>query len=600
MSERSLGDRIWYRKWPSQVPKCLDYPDHSLAHFLKSTVSKHGASTAVRFLDTEASYDRLWDMVLRLAAGLSRLGLRKGDVCALMLPNSYQFVVGYYACHVLGVIVTAINPTYKAFEIRHQIQDSGARALIVLDAVYPEAEKGLEGTRVEFLIGTNIVDLCGFSRFKRFLGRILGRIPSAKMPADSIRFTDLMKAAPLPPEVSVDPVRDTAVLQYSGGTTGLPKGIMLTHRNVVVNALQCEAVLWQRKLGMGFIGVLPLFHAYAMTVVLNTAIRIGGFQLLFPRPPADLAELFAAIEKYSPEEGFIMPGVALLFNKINNHPRAGDYNISSLMMAISGAGPLPLDVQNRFEELTGSIIIEGYGLSEATPVTHANPLDRNLRKVGTIGLPLPDTDMRIVDKETGSHVLSPMPFAVGASGGLSPEQSAEADAYTGELIVKGPQVMKGYRNRPEETARTLRDGWLHTGDIACVDAEGFTIIRDRAKDMIKFKGYAVFPAEVEDLLCRNPDIESAAVIGIPDGEVGELIKAYIVLDPAKRGKVAAEGIRDWARDKMTHYKVPSLIEFREELPTTLVGKVLRRVLREEEIKKAQGTRRRAQGTTQKS
>ncbi len=582
MRERSLGDRIWYKNWPDQVPKCLDYPDFSLAGLLKQTASEYPSRPAVIFLDTVTTYGRLWEMVQRLANGLASLGLKKGDICALMLPNSTQFIVSYYACQLLGVTITAINPTYKAYEIQHQLTDSGARALIVLDAVFEEARKGLIGTEVEVVIGTNIVDLCRFSMLKRLMGKALGKIPSGRFPGDVIKLTKILQAHPHPPRIEIDPINDTAVLQYTGGTTGLPKGAMLTHRNVVANALQCQAILWQQKPGMGFIVVLPLFHSYAMTANMNAAIRIGAFQLLFPRPPADLTDLFKAIERFSPKEGYIMPGVSLLFDKINNHPRAQEFDLTSLMMAVSGAGPLPLEVQNRFEELTGSIIIEGYGLSEAAPVTHANPLDRDLRKVGTIGLPLPDTDVKIVDPQTGTKVLSPMPFAVSKTGGLTPEQTDEADAYTGELIVKGPQVMKGYRNRPHETASAVRDGWLFTGDIACMDSEGFTIIRDRAKDMIKCKGYPVFPAEVEDLLHRHPDIRNAAVIGIPHPKVGEVGKAFVVLEPERRGKTSAEDILAWARDKMTEYKIPRMIEFRDDLPVTMIGKVLRRVLKEEE------------------
>ena len=585
MAEKSLGDRIWYKNWPPQVSKCLDYPECSLSEFLQETVSKYGDKTAINFLDSTISYNRLWDLVRRLATGLSNLGLKKGDVCALMLPNSHQYVVSYYACQFLGVTVTAINPTYKAFEIQHQLQDSGAKALIVLDAVFTEAESGLKDTPVERVIGTNIVDLCGFSVVKRFLGKLLKKIPTGKLPDDAYKFTQLIETDPNPPVVGVEPTEDIAVLQYTGGTTGLPKGAMLTHSNVVSNAVQCEAWMWRRKPGMGLIGVLPLFHSYAMTTVMNTAIRLGGFQLLFPRPPADMSELFAVIQKYSPKEGFILPGVTTLFNKINTHPKIKDYDLSSLMMAISGAMSLPLEVQNRFEEATGSIIVEGYGLSEATPATHANPLVEELRKQGTIGLPYPDTDIKIMDEETGTKELPPLPFAVARTGGLTPEQSLEADKYTGELVVKGPQVMKGYLNRPEETASSIRDGWLYTGDIACMDADGFTMIRDRAKDMIKYKGYPIFPAEVEDLLHRHPDIHEIAVIGLPDEEVGELVKAFIVLDPAKRGQVSPDEIIGWAKDKITHYKVPSMIEFRDELPMTMVGKVLRRVLREEELAK---------------
>jgi long-chain acyl-CoA synthetase len=583
MAKESLGDRIWYKYWPAQVPKCLDYPDCTLADFLKQSAMKHGAQPAIYFLDASVTYGELWDMVQRLATALSDQGLRKGDVCALMLPNSIQFVVSYYACQLIGVTVTAINPTYKALEIQHQLKDAGAKVLIVLDAVASEVREAVEGTQVKTLIGTNVVDLCGFSALKVLLGKLLKKIPTGELPAGALHLKNLLKTKPNPPAVDIDP-SDVAVLQYTGGTTGMPKGAMLTHRNVVSNACMCDAWLWKKDSVMGIVGVLPLFHSFAMTTVMNTAIRIGGFQLLFPRPPTDMAELLAQIQKYSAKGGLIMPGVAVLFNKINTHPRVKEYDLSGLKMGISGAGPLPLEVQNKFEALTGSVIVEGYGLSEATPVTHANPIYGH-RKLGTIGLPFPDTEIRIMDKETGGRELPPLPFAVADTGGLTKEQSEQAEAYTGELVIKGPQVMKGYLNRPEETRATIRDGWLYTGDIACMDADGYTIIRDRAKDMIKFKGYAIFPAEVEDLLHKHPHIQGAAVIGVPHEKVGEVVKAFVVLDPAVRGKIKPEEIQEWAKDKMTGYKIPSIIEFRDELPTTMVGKILRRVLKEEELAK---------------
>ncbi len=584
MARESLGDRIWYKHWPPKVPKCLDYPDCTLAEFLKESATSHAERPAIFFLDTEITYDRLWDMVRRLATSLARIGYRRGDVVALMLPNSIQFVVAYYACQLLGVTVTSVNPTYKSLEIHHQLTDSGAKALIILDALYAGAREGIEGTEVRQIIGTNIVDLCGFSAVKLLLGKLLKKIPTGELPADAVQMKALLQAPPDPPDVDIDP-EDVAVLLYTGGTTGLPKGAMLTHRNVVSNAVMCDAWLWKKEVNTGIIGVLPLFHSFAMTTVMNTAIRTGGFQVLFPRPPADLTELFAAIEKYAAKGDLIMPGVAVLFNRINTHPRVKDFNLSGLTMAVSGAGPLPLEVQDRFEALTGSIIVEGYGLSEATPVVTGNPIGA-YRKQGTIGLPFSDTDIKIMDKEKGTRELSPLPFAVAETGGLTEEQSLAADDYTGELVIKGPQVMKGYMNKPEETSRALRDGWLYTGDIACMDADGYTIIRDRAKDMIKYKGYAIFPAEVEDLLHRHPDILGAAVIGVPHKEFGEVVKAFIIAEPKRPEPLTAEEIQSWARDKMAAYKIPSLVEFREELPTTLVGKILRRVLRDEELAKS--------------
>jgi long-chain acyl-CoA synthetase len=590
MSDESVKERIWYKNWPSQVPKTLDYPDSTLADVLRESVAKNENNLAISFQGASITYGELWDMVRRFATALTDLGLAKGDVCAFLLPSSPQFVVAYYACHLIGVTVTAINPTYKALEIRHQLSDSGAKALIaiVVDFVCEEVEEGVKETNVEIVISTNGVDLCGFSKLKVFLGKLLKKIPTGKLPIDCLNFTDLLRSPPEPPKVDIDP-EDVAVLQYTGGTTGLPKGAMLTHRNLVANAAQCDAWLWKKDDTTGIVGVLPLFHAFGMTVVMNLAIRIGGFQVLFPRVPADYSEIFAQIEKHSEKGGLIMPGVALLFNKMNHHPKIKDYDLSRMRMAVSGASALPLEVQNKFEELTGAIIIEGYGLSEASPVVLGNPID-GVRKLGTIGLPFSDTEIKIMDRETGLEEMPSLPFAVAETGGLTEEQAEVADAYTGELVVKGPQVMKGYLNRSLETATAIRDAWLYTGDIACMDAEGYTIIRDRAKDMIKGKGYAIFPAEVEDLFHRNSDIRNVAVIGVPDEKEGEVVKAFIVLHPDRKGKVSTEDIRAWAKKNMGYYKVPSMIEFRDELPTTLVGKVLRRVLKEEEMEK-----RRAQG-----
>ncbi len=585
MTCTSSTEKVWYKHWPYEVAKNLDYPDSTLAEILEESARKNSGKTAIVFLDTTMNYGDLWDRVKRTAKGLSDLGLKKGDACALILPNSYQYVISFYACQLLGVVVTTINPTYKSLEVSYQLRDSNSKAVIVLDSIYKEVAKGIKDANVKTIIGTNIVDLCGFSKIKIFLGKLLKKIPEGKLPPDAIKFTDLLKSPPTPPDVKIS-ADDTAALQYTGGTTGLPKGAMLTHKNLVANAAQCDAWLWKREETTGIIGVLPLFHAFAMTVVMNLSIRLGGFQLLFPRPPADMTDLFKAIEKYSSNAGLIMPGVAILFNKINNHPRVRDYDLSKMKMSVSGAGPLPVEVQNRFEEITKSIIVEGYGLSEASPVTHANPIHGN-RKLGTIGLPFPDTEIKIMDRETGEKELPHLPFPVATAGGLTKEQLEEVEKYTGELVIKGPQVMKGYLNKPEETSNALRDGWLYTGDIACIDCEGYTVIRDRVKDMIKGKGYAIFPAEVEGFLHKHPAIQNVAVIGVPDKERGEAVKAFIVLDPKKKGKVTAEDIQKWAKDKMAKYKIPSEIEFRDDLPTTMVGKVLRRVLKEEERKKRQ-------------
>jgi long-chain acyl-CoA synthetase len=572
MSQDTLA-RPWYGDWPEGIPKSLETPRLGLGDLLRQTARQMPDNRAIVFLDTIVNYHQLDDMVDRFATGLAGLGIAKGDVAAIMLPNSHQFVVAYYACMRLGVIATAINPTYKPLEVKHQLNDSGAKALIVLDSVFESPAKVLAQTNVQHVIGTNVVDLCGFSFVKRFLGKALGKIPTGKMPPETIAFSKLLQSPAAPPPVEIDPFEDLAVLQYTGGTTGTPKGAMLTHSNLVSNALACKA--WLGKLGqnMGAVGVLPLFHIFAMTCVMNVAVATGAFQLLFPKPPEDMKEWAAQIEKWGKDYGLIMPGVAALFNKINNTEGIDRYDISSLRQCLSAAGPLPREVQKVFEDNTSAIVVEGYGLSETSPVATANPFKMpggKTRVMGSIGIPFIDTEIRVTDLETGQKQMPYGPDGVG------------------EICVKGPQVMKGYYKQPEETAACLKDGWFHTGDVGYMDERGWSYILDRAKDLIKHRGYSVFPAEVEDYLYTHPDILEVAVIGVPHQKVGEVVKAFVVLKPEAAGKVSQEDIIAWCGENITHYKAPTVIEFRDELPKTLVGKVLRRVLRDEELKQMEG------------
>ena len=566
-----LGNRPWYGDWPVGVPKMIEVPNIGLGDLLRDTARQYPNDKAVVFLDSVLTYRQLDDLVDRLATALHKLGMQKGDVLAMMLPNSHQFVATFYACQRLGVTTTAINPTYKPLEIKHQLNDSGAKAFVVLDSVYEAADKVMGQTKVKHLIGTNVVDLAGLSPVKKFLGKLLKKIPTGQMPAHALKFTDLVKTAPNVPKVSINAAEDVAVLQYTGGTTGTPKGAMLTARNLVSNALAGKAWLGADFKRGGNVGVLPLFHVFAMTCVMNIAVATGGFQLLFPRPPESMLEWAAQIQKWGQGTELIMPGVAVLFNKINHTEGIDKFDLKPLVKCLSGAGPLPREVQLTFEKKIGALVVEGYGLTESSPVTHANPFrlpEGKERVMGSIGIPFPNTDVKIMDLETGTKQ---MPFG--------PEG-------VGELCVKGPQVMKGYYNRPDETARTIRDGWLYTGDIAYMDERGWTFIMDRAKDLVKFKGFSVFPKEVEDYLFSHPDILEVAVVGLPHPKVGEILKAFVVLKPDSKGKVKEEDIIAWAQENMTHYKVPSVVEFREELPKTMVGKVLRRVLKEEELSKA--------------
>ena len=572
MAEQSLGERPWYGDWPVGVPKMIDFPKIGLGELLRQTAKRYPDDKAIVFLESVLTYGRLDDLVDRFATSLHRLGLVKGDVVALMLPNSHQFVVAFYACQRLGLTVTAINPTYKPMEIKHQLNDSGAKVFIVLDAVYEAAGKVLAETKVKHVIGTNIVDLCGFSGLKVLLGKLLKKIPTGTLPPNALRFADLVKVAPSVPKVEVDPAEDLAVLQYTGGTTGTPKGAMLTALNLVSNSLSGQAWIgsdFPRE--GGWVGVLPLFHVFAMTCVMNIAVATGGFMLLFPRPPENLHDLTKALEKWGRGTQLCMAGVAVLFNKINNTPGLEQYDLKPLTRCLSGAGPLPREVQLTFEKKFGALVVEGYGLSESSPVASANPFklpEGKERVLGSIGLPFPNTDFRIMDLETGTKVLG------------------FGDDQVGEICVKGPQVMKGYFNRPEESARALRDGWLYTGDVGCMNERGWTFIKDRARDLVKHKGYSVFPKEVEDYLYSHPDVLEAAVIGVPSAGAGEDLKAFVVLKPHAVGSATADSIIGWCKENMAHYKVPSKVEFRDELPKTMVGKVLRRVLREEELAKS--------------
>jgi long-chain acyl-CoA synthetase len=556
------AEKPWYKHWPEGVPRHLDYPEKGVGELFDETARKYPRNTAVIFLDTRVTYGQLRRWVDSFATALSQMGVKKGDVVGLRLPNSVHYVIAYFAAMKIGAVVTANNPLYKAAEIEHQFSDSETKVLVVMDLVYEEAAKAIPKTKIEKVIGCNIADF--LPGFKRFFGSLLGKIPSAPMPANVLRFKDLLRTAPNLPQVEIDPDNDLAVLQYTGGTTGSPKGAMLTHKNLVANTMQAGAM--DPKMQPGgqdmIVGVLPLFHIYAMTTVMNLAVMSGCGMLLFPKLP-EWDDLLGAIQKY---KATIFPGVAALYNAINNFERVKDYDLTSIRACISGAGPLPVDIQKRFEELSGAKLIEGYGLTEASPVTHANPL-YGRRKDGTIGFPVPDTDAKIVDSENGEKEM-----------GVN---------QVGELLVKGPQVMKGYYQRDDENRQVLRDGWLYTGDLGMIDDEGYFIIVDRKKDMIKRSGYSVFPREVEDYLYKNEHVLECAVIGVPDQKVGEEIKAFIALKPEARGKVAEKDIIDWAKDNMAAYKYPRLVEFREEIPKGTANKILRRALKEEEMQKTQ-------------
>jgi len=561
--------RPWFSEaagWPKEVPKNMPFPTITLGQMLQQTVEKYPDNKAIWFLDTFVTYKKFYGMVESFATALHRLGLKKGDVLALLLPNSIQYVVAYYAAQLLGVVVTGVNPTYKPREAEHQLKITNAKAVVVLDSLYEEIlEPIISETNVEHIIATSVVDLTDIGGFKRFLGKVLKKIPTGRVPSDALKLNKLLETSADVPDNDVG-VDDVAVYLMTGGTTGIPKAAVLTHMNLVANALQSRAWIYKIQPGACAIGVLPLFHSFAMTCVMNIAVAVGAWALLFPRPP-QTEELCRRIQQLVPPGMGMYPGAEILFKRLAEFPDVHKYDIAGrLGLCVSGAGPLHRPVQEAFERVTGARLVEGYGLTEASPVVSAG-LFWGKRKVGKIGLPFPGTDWKIVDL---SDPTSEMPMG-----------------EAGELAVAGPQVMREYLNQPEETAATivrLEDGkrWLLTGDIGRMDEHGSVSIEDRKKQLIKYKGYSVFPADVETLLYGQPAVAEVAVAGIPDPEVGEFIKAWVVLKPEYKGKTTEQDIIEWAKQNLTHYKVPREVEFRDELPKTLVGKVLRRLLQEED------------------
>jgi long-chain acyl-CoA synthetase len=572
-------EKPWLKEYDSGVPATIDYPKVPLYQFLLDSAAKYPDRPVLIFgnvveplgnalMDTAMTYSQLLELTRRFAAALQKLGVQKGDRVAVHLPNCPQFVIAYYATLMAGGIVVPCNPQYVPRELKHQFADSGAKVAITLSLTYPLVKQVRSETQLEHVVVTNIKEY--FPSLLKFLFGLAvekkeGHYQDISGDANTYWFQDLLAQAPGSPEpVEVRP-EDTGVLMYTGGTTGISKGAQLTHRNLVANAVQVRWWMVASKEGQEIMmTALPLFHSYAMTVCMNQTIYLGGRMILIPNPRV-LDHVLKSINKHRPT---LFPGVPAMYVSITNHPDIGKYDVSSIRACISGAAGLPPEVQEGFEKLTGGKLVEGYGLSEATPVTHCNPIYGKRKEGSWIGIPFPDTMATIMDIETGERELE-----VGE---------------IGELCIQGPQVMKGYWNMPTETANALRDGWLHTGDIARMDTDGFFQIVDRKKDMILGTGgYNIYPREVEDVLYEHPKILEAAVAGIPVGtEKGERVKAYVVLKPGQTA--TEEEIIEYCRENMAYYKVPKYVEFRDELPKTMVGKILRRVLIEEELKRLEG------------
>jgi long-chain acyl-CoA synthetase len=549
-SEAAVEGR-WLAHYDPEVPPSLDYPDITLPELFDITAARYPERVATIFQGARLRYRELQEQIDAFARGLHRLGIERGDRVALMLPNMPQFVVAFYGILKAGAVVVPTNPLYTQHELEHQLADAGACVIVTLDPFFPRVQAALPATQIRLAIVASIA--AALPRHLRPLFSVKQLQAGIRtVPPGGVvrRFERVLSGRGLsPPGGST--ADELAVLQYTGGTTGRAKGAMLSHRNLLANALQAHA--WHAEEQDAEVTTLcaaPFFHVYGLTIGMNLSIASGATMLLVPRfIPGEVAKIAA---KYRPE---LFPGVPTMYVALSNLAGFSARQFGSLRVCISGAAPLPPEVQRRFQDVSDVKLGEGYGLTEASPVTHCNPIHGDCR-LGTVGLPLPDTSAMVTDSETWE------PLPAGA---------------VGELTVSGPQVMAGYWNRPQETTDVLRGGWLRTGDLATVDADGYFRIVDRKKDLIIAGGYNVYPREVEDVLYAHPQVQEAAVIGVPDLYRGETVKAVIALHEG--ADTTAEEIIAYCRRELAAYKVPRIVEFKEELPKSLVGKVLRRELR---------------------
>ncbi|WP_395459083.1 long-chain fatty acid--CoA ligase [Azospirillum melinis] len=564
---RKLPDYPWLASYPPTVDWAMPIPVRPLTELLEGAVARHGGKPCLNFLGKRTSYRELGRLVDRAARGFQAIGVGKGTRVGLFLPNTPYYVVAFFAILKAGGTVVNFNPLYAERELVHQIGDSDIDLMVTLDLklLYDKMARMLAETGLKRLVICRMADILPFP--KNWLFPIAKKAEIAAIPRDDrhIPFARLIANDGRPSPVAIDAREDVAVLQYTGGTTGVPKGAMLTHANLYANTIQCAT--WyaakERKPGEGgaedgqerMLGVLPLFHVFAMTAVMNFGLHLGAEIILLPR--FELEQVMRTLQK---ERITLFPAVPTIYTAINHHKHLKDYDLSSIRFCMSGGAPLPLEVKEAFERTTGCTLVEGYGLSECSPVATVNPAVLHATKKGSIGLPLPGTIIEIVSLEEPRRVLPP--------------------GEKGEVCIRGPQVMKGYWRRPAETAQTLIDGRLHTGDVGIMDEDGYTTIVDRIKDMILCSGFNVYPRNVEEAIYLHPAVAECVVAGVPDEYRGQTVKAYVRLDDGQ--SLTAEALIAFLKDKLSPIEMPKVVEFRQELPKTMIGKLSRKALLDEE------------------
>ena len=551
-----MEGRPWFEHYDDGVPQSIDYPPNPLHTLLEEAAKKYPTQTCTIFKGATLTYQEMNDLTDRLAAALVDLGVTRGEPVGIFMPNSPQFVMAFYAILKAGGVVVATNPLYTARELEHQLKDSGVRIMLVMSNYYELVKQVQPNTQLKHVIVSNMKEY-----FPGML-RVLFTLTMEKKVGARVELRDNDQwlqdvlgrfSVQDRPVIDIGP-DDKALFQYSGGTTGLSKAAIALHSNLVANTLQIKA--WMTDIQVGneiVLMAIPMFHVYGMVAGMSFGIATAS-QMVLIINPRDMSDVLSSISKYHPT---IYPGVPTMYNAINVHPdvQAGKIDVSSIRGCISGSAPLMRETKDAFERFTGGKLVEGYGLSEAPTATHCNPLYGENR-TGSIGLPLPDVDARIISLDDEVTVLG-----VGE---------------IGELVIKSPNVMAGYHNMPTETENSLRDGWLYTGDIARMDEQGYFYIVDRKKELIKPSGYQVWPREVEEVIAENPKVLEVGVAGVPDAYRGETVKAWVVLKPGE--SLSVEEIRDWCKERLAPFKVPTSIEFRDELPKTTVGKILRREL----------------------